>query len=272
MAKSVVETEAERRKIVASMPRALASLRSRTISRYVVESRAIIRNRYELGCLVVEIEADPAEYGKGAVALLAGSLDLPLSFFYDAALVTKVFTLAEVEDLAGRRLPNSDCLQYEHLLAVARVADGAERAALLDRLLTNPLSVRELVATIRAKGLRLRSAGRGRGRKPRRPRSPLAAAEDLINSTQRFSQLVELVAQPLCDEIDVMPVSQFDTVLQARVTNVRDELIQLRQAAIDLHSRLSTNLQRVTDALAARTQGEVAVPVVNGTSAPEAAN
>jgi hypothetical protein len=109
------------------------------------------RARYRAGALVVEIDGDPAKYGRGAVRRVALAVGRDDSTLYDYATVARSWDRKEFLALAARKNSGGVPLSFSHFVALARIEQRRTRDALLERAFRDSLSVRELAALVLSK-------------------------------------------------------------------------------------------------------------------------
>jgi hypothetical protein len=111
------------------------------------------RARYAIGAAVAAIKARADLFGSGAVAMAAEALDEDLPSLYRHAAVAERLDPAEVDSLLCRTGPGRQSLTWSHLVVLGSVPSQAEREQLVNRVLVEGLSVRELMAVVAKAGL-----------------------------------------------------------------------------------------------------------------------
>lgn len=122
------------------------SLRGRyeTIRSILAASAEDIVVRHRIGKVIAQIQNDPNKYGARAVTLVAAALGRDETSLYRCAHVATRWTSEDMARLAGRRNRRGELLSWSHLVRLSTVATKRVRDALLERVLAEALSVREI--------------------------------------------------------------------------------------------------------------------------------
>ena len=108
-----------------------------------------VRGRYKVAVLVLEVKKNEKAYGAGAVRKLGKALGWDKSTLYRYALIAKRWDAPAMSALVRRKSLHGQPVSWSHLLEVVRVSPPSRRAKLLDRVLEEGLSVRELARLVR---------------------------------------------------------------------------------------------------------------------------
>jgi hypothetical protein len=100
--------------------------------------------RYQIGRFVEAIRCGPGKYGTRGVALLADAVGKSRHALYGYALVARRWTAEEFATLSSRRDIHGVPLTFAHFTILGRIALSHRRQLLLERCLSDGLSVREL--------------------------------------------------------------------------------------------------------------------------------
>jgi CheY-like chemotaxis protein len=100
--------------------------------------------RHAIGAAVADLKARPAEYGTGAVATAAAALGEDVPTLYRYAGVAERWSAAELTRILARKGRDGRPLSWSHLVVLAAVPSAATRERLMERALSEMLSVREL--------------------------------------------------------------------------------------------------------------------------------
>ena len=100
--------------------------------------------RPAIGAAIADMKARPAEYGAGAVATAAAALGEDVPTLYRYAGVAERWSAAELRAIVARRGRDGRPLSWSHLVVLAAVPSAATRERLMERALSETLSVREL--------------------------------------------------------------------------------------------------------------------------------
>lgn len=104
--------------------------------------------RFAMGAIVAEIKANPDHYGHSGVSAVATALGEDAPSLYRHATVAERWTASEVESLLARNGSGERPLSWSHIVLLGSVTSPAERARLIERVLAEGLSVRELTAIV----------------------------------------------------------------------------------------------------------------------------
>jgi ActR/RegA family two-component response regulator len=104
--------------------------------------------RYGVGEIIARIKARPWAYGKGAVAVVAAAIGEDVPSLYRHAAVAECWSEAEVRGLCARKGRDGRGLSWSHIVLLGGVRSAVVRAGLVERVLGQGLSVRELAAFI----------------------------------------------------------------------------------------------------------------------------
>jgi DNA-binding response OmpR family regulator len=104
--------------------------------------------RHAIGAAVADLKARTAEYGTGAVATAAEALGEDVPTLYRYAGVAERWSAAELARIVARKGSDGRPLSWSHLVVLAAVPSAATRERLMERALSDPLSVRELTVLV----------------------------------------------------------------------------------------------------------------------------
>jgi ActR/RegA family two-component response regulator len=111
--------------------------------------------RYAMGTIVAEIKANPDKYGNSAVSTAAAALGEDAPSLYRHGTVAERWTEGEVQALLARKGRGERPLSWSHIVLLGTVPSQAERTRLIERVLEEGLSVRELAAIVGHEGDRV---------------------------------------------------------------------------------------------------------------------
>jgi DNA-binding response OmpR family regulator len=100
--------------------------------------------RHAIGAAIADMKARPAEYGTGAVAMAAGALGEDVPTLYRYAGVAERWSAGELVAILARKGRDGRPLSWSHLVVLAAVPSAPTRERLMERALSEMLSVREL--------------------------------------------------------------------------------------------------------------------------------
>lgn len=99
---------------------------------------------YKLGGRIRRIHANQQKYGEGAVDKMAGALDMDRGTLYKAMTFTDQYTKAQIDDYLNRGKEAGQVITWSHFSQLVAIPDEAQRKELIEQVLTNGLSVRDL--------------------------------------------------------------------------------------------------------------------------------
>jgi hypothetical protein len=110
-----------------------------------------VQARYEIGGIVAQIRRDQSRYGQQAVALLAAALGRDETSLYRYAAVTRCWEPSVFASLSERRNVLRQPLSWSHWMQLAAVPDRRLRGLLVERALTEGLTVRAIRALVESR-------------------------------------------------------------------------------------------------------------------------
>jgi hypothetical protein len=105
--------------------------------------------RYEIGGLALDVARCGDAVGPNVVARIAAAMGVSRSAIYRYAAVASCFSKAEVEAACDRAATAGRSLKWTHLRVLSGEPCARKRAALLERVASEGMSVRALVAAVR---------------------------------------------------------------------------------------------------------------------------
>ncbi len=197
-----------------------------------------VRNRHRVGVLVAEIKRWPNKYGSGAVAQLAGALSVDAQTLYRCASVAECWSQAQIEGVLDRSNAYGQPPSWSHFVLLAGVRSSRQRRELLERVIGDSLSVRDLSAVLEA-GAHPRKLGND---------SASAALDRLLRATKRWQESTEKAHRELLAEIETAGSShdaaavlgraieaqeQMQAAAKARLRTLREQLARVRRESRD---------------------------------------
>lgn len=110
-----------------------------------------VRSRYKVGTLIAELKKSEHKYGTHALPLLARALGTGVQTLYRCASVAERWTDPQVEALLQRSTQCGRPLSWSHFVVLSGVSSARRRAELVDRTISEGLSVRQLTQLLAAR-------------------------------------------------------------------------------------------------------------------------
>jgi hypothetical protein len=133
------------KKSVKKMKSSLRDVYQKILDHLVLGDTQRVRSRYEIGRQITKVKRSPVKYGERAVIQLAAALGAKQSTLYHYADVADQWEPREFSRLCKKR---DDVygrpLSWSHLVEIAGVADSAVRNQLVEAVMSEGLTVREL--------------------------------------------------------------------------------------------------------------------------------
>ena len=195
-----IVTQNERDAVLAAMTPACRTVADEIVQRCVKLSTNMIETAYFTGQKVVQVLGDEIKYGTKAMKQLSEATDLTEVFLGNCKRLTEQFSEQVLKDYASRVMANGGTLHASHFFAVGKVENQAKRQKLLDRALTEGLSVRMLEDEINPSS---KSQSRTKaGRRPDAPKSPEAGLKQMTRALQVIVNRKDMWQESVCDTLD----------------------------------------------------------------------
>lgn len=208
-----------------------------------------VRVRHQIGGMISEIRNAPDKYGARGVILLATALGRDETTLYRYGQVATRWTGDELGVLLKRVNIFGEPISWSHLVELTAVNSKRDRAALVERVLGEGLSVRELARVIS-------SSSTDTARDQTRPLAVdlsemVSASERYERRASRWSEvLLTRVEEAIADGVDLAPLLDKAEAAQARLLeSCHKNLDRLR----DARARFSATPPRKNDELPEQT-------------------
>lgn len=207
---------------------------------------------YDVGVMVKGVLENEGTYGSNAVELLAQRFGKSPTFFYNRKNFTKLFTRDEVKALAARRMSNGSFLTPSHAEYLVNVSKTGDRRKLLDRVFSESMSAERLSQEIAASGVEKKNKRFG-GRKPKKPATPLIAAQQVAQRFAAMGNLIPVWQESMLDEIDEMdPEKAANPVLLEKLQEAHEKAENFQAELSNFIDRIEKNVKRVDAIVTAR--------------------
>lgn len=210
------------------------------------EARGVLLVFYDIGVMVRNILENESTYGQNAIELLATRFSKSSSYFYNRKNFTKLFTREEVEkELAVKKMTNGNFLTPSHVEYLTTVSKAADRRKLLDRVFSESMSAERLQQEIQSTGVEKKNKRFG-GRKPKKPATPLIAAQQVTQRFQMMENLIPIWQESMLDEIDSMePEKAANPVLLQKLQEAQQKAEDFEGELSNFLDRLRKNVKRI---------------------------
>jgi hypothetical protein len=205
---------------------------------------------WDMGSKVREIIEEEAHYGSNAVQQLADYLGKQATTVYNWRNFAEAFDRQFVDTTSAEPMSNGEYLDTKHFYVMMKVTDGRKQRKLWNQVKQLSWSANQLEAEVGATAETKND--RSGGRKPQRPVSPSAGLESIRKDAQKVENLIPMICEASCDEIDEMSPDAVDEMLFEALTKARDTVAKMHDAAGVLLDRFDANIERVERVLEAK--------------------
>jgi hypothetical protein len=189
---------------------------------------------HDIGAEVDRVRVDDATYGSAAVEKLAEFFDVSPSHLYNLGALARNFSRKDIKKLATMQMASGDHLTLHHLLAIVHfVPTGGPVIGLVQRVLDDSLSVRQLQELLATEFTSQQGRVTTAGRKPAKPPNPAIGARRITKKLESFCRFADVAGVSIA-EVWVMPPDQIDAPLvenlkaaQAAITRTNKMLAKL---------------------------------------------
>lgn len=201
----------------------------------------IVMGRHRIGQRVSAVIGSERTYGEGAVETLAAALNCTPSALYEYRRIAESYTTEEIKRMLALRTAGGNCLSYNHFNLISPT-EGAERKALITRIIEEDLSVDQLALIIQDKHGGKRSRG---GRKPQSPKTISAGLHQLNKFSEDVGKRMGIWDVAIFDRMVKGPSDDLDEKLLKSVHNTQTELQTLLSNVNVMMDKLHKAEQRV---------------------------
>ncbi len=253
------EEMVRRQRAFAEMNDATQAAAKKLESLFAHANRGEIIVMWEIGRLVGEIATREGIYGVDAVKLLADYLPVSqgIRTLLNYRLLASEFDREALEQAIAQPLANGKRLSLSHLIELSTVSSLKIRAALVNRVRAESLSVDDLRKEIRGNEYRS-CTKRGGGRKQKPPVSVPAGLRDLATRADRVVGFAGVFGS-VCDRVEEMPPNEVDEELLNRLESAESSAVNAMSSLEKILDRLGDAKARVKRVLAKKNKS-TAVP------------
>lgn len=249
LAKSTLLPDQQKRaELLAAMTPALQQVAQRFDKLHATVTRGFLLTKYDMGMDVKKVLEETVKYGENAVGQLATYFDMSETDLYDLRNLTDIYDRKQVEELALKTMANGKHVTITHVLNISKVKAAKDRQKLWDRVFAESLTSNQLADEVAA-GYE-RTHKRSGGRKPARPTSPVAGAQQIASNVQTINNRFEVWKEAVFDTIDELEPTKIDEVLVVKLEEADAQITELENNITQYHERLRKNLKRAKDVVA----------------------
>lgn len=198
----------------------------------------VLKISYNVGKNLQTVRDDPAQFGyKGIQQLADYRGESPQTLYLKIRLV-ETWTFEEIEELCLRYSETGKQITQSHLYVLCEVESTKRREELLENWFYSSMSVRELRGAVRQEKKKQKL---GVGRKPARPTSIPAGAQEISKQTRKLSNYLRERGDDLFHQIENCPPEEL-------TENVASDLLQLRELLTNLIPQLKTLRKKMAKA------------------------
>lgn len=214
------------------------------------QARGNIMTWWLMGSRLAGAHASESEYGSGYIRQLAEYLNPPggATTLYALINFSKAFGRDFVKDNSSKLMSDGRPLELQHWLVLTQVDKADDRVKLLERVLKDCLSARELDREIAAGAARVRNIRHG-GRKPQTPTSAVAGLQTLYQISNKLGNLESVVESSIFKKIKEMSDSQVSENLLTRLVQAKDSLNKAKTVTEHMLDKVGVAEKRVRSLL-----------------------
>lgn len=240
-----------RQKIVAEFNQTLLALYQKVNERFSQLSTGVLLVMWQIGEFVtmVKNDTDGAKYGENAITRLAAALGRSTAELYNACTLRQNYSKEEITQISKTQLANGDYVSWRHMQILCQITSGEDRKKMLDKTVAEGWTSDELSNAINKAGTRVVKHHRKGGRAVGMPKTPFAAAKQVVRELGRLNKRVPVWVSSLVDKLDGAPADDLDTAVQKAVQEALT-VAETAQAEFDnLVTRLKATAQHVDTTL-----------------------
>ena len=203
-------------------------------------AKGVLKIAYSAGKDLQTVRDDPAQFGVKGIQQLADYRGQSPQTLYLKIRLVETWTLDEVEELCLRYSETGKQITQSHLYVLCEVESTERRNELLEEFFSSPMSVRDLRGAVRREKKKQKL---GVGRKPARPTSIPAGAQEISKQTQRLSNYLRNQGEDLFHQIENCPPEELTenvesdfqrlgevlTNLIPQLKNIRKKMVKAQQ-------------------------------------------
>ena len=240
--KSVAPQERERNRILKKMPEPLQAVAKRMDRSAAAAAKGLLRFQYKDGQVYAAVIADNAKYGANAVELLAEYRGCSANDIYTLRNFAERYTLEQVDELFGEVMAGGRPWSIKHVQQLIAIESEKQHDKLYKICREKGLSANALAAQVSATAKKTHT--RAGGRKPARPTSIPAGAQQMVKKTAELMNRMPVWNEDVLDGIKNLPPGDFtDTLAQDLATQLQNSK-DLRADLLKQEKDIDKYLQR----------------------------
>ncbi len=200
---------------------------------------------HTVGAKVAEVsnEAKAEKYGTEPVPRLAAAMGIDAGVLWSTMRLNRDYSLDEVKRLAGLKTRDGRAgVAWTHLVHLLTINDRSVRDKLIDQVVGEGLTVKELLAEIQR-----RFGTRGRGGRPMtRPRTPFACLQQIAQISSTLVSRHEDVWSDALVEIGRLPPDNYTPEFLAQL----DEALEQQERVADVTGKDVKKLRELRERIA----------------------
>lgn len=253
------------RSLLSEMDSATREIACQMLSLHVAVNKLGTQAAYQMGAFVDKLTSDDGQHDQQSVRQVAAFLNVDESLLYSYRALVKQFDLETVVEWSTKPMSDNTLISLSHWIALTRVKGEAEQRRLLNRVIKESLSARELHDLIRSGEVATRrTAAAGAGRKPRTPTSLGGGLQTYFGVLQRAANLHPVIQESVFARTPDMTEEDVNPVLVTRLQALEALLQREEEAVKQDRKSVQQMLARAQQLLAAKDEG---VPAAEATVA-----
>jgi hypothetical protein len=198
--------------------------------------------RHDIGVRLNQAVNEKATYGLQAVQQIARYLGMGADRLYKLCAYAESYSREHLEELAARAMNSGARLTYNHLTTLLVLETAEERLSLIERILHESLSVRDLRALIRQQS-EVPTVPSGK------KKSILQSLEQMVRKGQSLINGFSDWQASIFNEIDRPDRCSINPLVRNRLIEAQIMLDELSAEIPNVRNRLAQNLARVDQLL-----------------------
>lgn len=219
-----------------------------------VNSTAVL-TQYDIGEAIKLVHADPTRYGANAVADIAAYLGLSngAAQLYNLQKFATVFTRQLVAEKGEAAIAAGTRLTTEHWLQLSRIVDDDDRAAMLERAISEGMSASLLEQYIRSGEGGEAVTPRGGGRRPAVPQNAMLVVHKFGTLAQSFVRFERAAQETIPEDlIGNIPPDRVDEETVQHLEKTKALAEEAIESARKVSGMCDAGIRRVSHILSSR--------------------
>jgi len=210
-------------------------------------SAANMKVLYEIGAQVIQVAENESEYGSDAISQLAAYHNIPggRTTLYNLRSVVTTFERDFVLTNSRRAFANgTGYMESAHWIQLAKIADEQTRNAMIERVIDESMSSRDLEREIQVGlGGKTKNVRKG-GRKPKAPSSPIIGLRRTFELGNKFTRWGDVTEKAVFDPLTEMDEDKISDGLLENAHKALDMLAKVETRAAEMRKQLAPIVSR----------------------------